>query len=381
MNVRRLLRTVAGRVRTATVRRVSRRPIFLHIGCGKSGTTSLQRALYASVPQLLDQGVGMPLSSRAEALRLLFRPLVGLTPGEPVPPRTQRRMSALTELLQDAKGDRLLISLEDLCELPEAGIAMLVDTLSEYDVHVIITARDWSKQIPSDWQELVKQRLPLSYSDFVWAVRNESPNASMFRLRQHVPDIARRWATRVPPENIHIVAVAPPVPDPRRLFHLIGGVVGFDATTLEAPPRLRNVSLGYEQAETLRRITLALGDRLPNGRKDFRPAARAIFDGPLRAETGTKLRLPREHQEWCRQQGLAMLEELRRGGYDIVGNPDDLVSVVDESAPDLPEITDAVVAETAVKALAAVVQSNHNKLLKERGNASAVAEQDENAHA
>src|SRR3990170_3496580 len=258
MNLRRLLRAVLGGARTATVPRVSRRPIFLHIGCGKSGTTSLQRALYASVPQLLDQGVGMPLPSRAEALRSTFRPLEALAPGEPVPRRARRKMSALSELLQDTKGDRLLV-----------------------------TARDWSKQIPSDWQELVKQRLRLSYPDFVWAVRNESPEVSLFRLRQHVPEIARRWATRVAPENIHVIAVAPPAPDPTRLFHLVGSVVGFDATTLEAPPRLRNVSLGYEQAETLRRITLELGDRLPNGRKDFRPAARAIFDGPLRAERGT----------------------------------------------------------------------------------------------
>src|SRR3990170_4288228 len=287
MNLRRLLRAVLGGARTATVPRVSRRPIFLHIGCGKSGTTSLQRALYASVPQLLDQGVGMPLPSRAEALRSTFRPLEALAPGEPVPRRARRKMSALSELLQDTKGDRLLVTLEDLCELSEAGVALLVDALAEFDVHVIITARDWSKQIPSDWQELVKQRLRLSYPDFVWAVRNESPEVSLFRLRQHVPDIARRWATRVSPENIHVVAVAPPAQDPTRLFHLVGSVVGFDATTLEAPPRLRNVSLGYEQAETLRRITLELGDRLPNGRKDFRPAARAIFDGPLRAERGT----------------------------------------------------------------------------------------------
>lgn len=322
----------------------------------------------------------MPLSSRAEALRYTFRPLESLMPGERAPRRARKRMSALSELLGEAKGDRLFVTLEDLAELSEAGVAMLVDALADFDVHVIITARDWSKQIPSDWQELVKQRLRLSYPDFVWAVRNESPEASLFRLRQHVPDIARRWATRVAPQNIHVVAVAPPAPDPTRLFHLVGSIVGFDATTLEAPPRLRNVSLGYEQAETLRRITLALGDRLPNGRKDFRPAARTIFDGPLRAERGTPLRLPPEHMEWCHQQGLAMLEELRRGGYDIVGNPDDLVSVVDESAPELPEVTDADVAEAAVKALAAVVQSNHNKLLKQRGSASAVAEMDEVAH-
>jgi hypothetical protein len=362
------------------VRRVSRRPIFLHIGTGKSGTTSLQRALYESVPQLLKQGVGMPLPSRGEALRLTFRPLEQVVPGEPAPRRARRRMAALSELLHEAEGDRLFITLEDLAELGEAGIEMLVDALAEFDVHVIITARNWSKQIPSDWQELVKQRMPLSYPDFIWAVRNGSPEAALFRVRQHVPEIARRWATRVAPEKIHVVAVAPPTPDPTRLFHLVGDVVGYDATTLEAPPKLRNVSLGYEQAETLRRITVALGDRLPDGRKDFRPAARTIFDGPLRAERGTALRLPPEHMEWCRQNDLAMLDELRRDGYDIVGNPDDLVSAVDESAPELPVVTDAEVAETAVRALAALVQSNHNKLVKQRGSASAVAEIDEVAH-
>jgi hypothetical protein len=356
---------------------VSRRPLYLHIGTGKSGTTSLQRALYASIPQLASQGVGMPFASRAEALPATFRPLASIQPGEPVTRRARRKMAALSERLDETKGERLFVTLEDLAELTEAGVDMLADALADCDVHVIITARNWSKQIPSDWQELVKQRLPLSYPDFVWAVRNESPEVGLFRLRQHVPDIARRWARRVPPENIHIIAVAPPAPDPTRLFRLVGGVVGFDAETLEAPPKLRNVSLGYEQAETLRRITVALEDRLPNGRKDFRPAARAIFDGPLRAERGTPLRLPPEHMQWCREHDLAMLAELRSAGFDLVGDPDDLVSEVDESAPEIGEVSDAAVAETAVKALAAVVQQNHKRLVRERGSATAVAEDDD----
>jgi hypothetical protein len=330
----------------------------------------LQRALYASLPQLLTQGVGMPLSTRTQALLATFRPLSSVVPGEPVPPRARKKMSALSDLLAEAKGERLLVTLEDLCELTEAGVAMLADAVSEFDLHIIITARNWSKQIPSDWQELVKQRLDLSYPDFVQAVRNGSPEVELFRLRHHVPDIAGRWAAHVPPENIHVIAVAPPAPDPMRLFHLFGGVVGFDANTLEAPPRLRNMSLGYEQAETLRRITLALEDRLPHGRKDFRPAARTIFDGPLRAQRGTPLRLPPEHMEWCHRNDQDMVAQLRERGYDLVGNPDDLVSVVDESAPPLGDVTDADVAQTAVQALAALVESNHDHLVKKRGLAS-----------
>jgi hypothetical protein len=74
--------------------------------------------------------------------------------------------------------------------------------------------------------------------------------------------------------------------------------------------------------------------------------------------------------EWCHRNDQDMVAQLRERGYDLVGNPDDLVSVVDESAPPLGDVTDADVAQTAVQALAALVESNHDHLVKKRGLAS-----------
>ena len=59
-------------------------------------------------------------------------------------------------------GDRLLLTLEDLAETTDEAADALVRAVEpHFDLHVVVTARDWSRQIPSEWQQAVKSRLTL----------------------------------------------------------------------------------------------------------------------------------------------------------------------------------------------------------------------------
>ena len=98
------------------------------------------------------------------------------------------------------------------------------------------------------------------------------------------------------------------------LYRLFAGLVGYDPLVLEISVGSRNASLGYEQAELLRQVNVALGDRLTDLRGQYRPVVRRLLinaDGPLRKHEGLSLGLPTGHVEWVRAESMAMLEELR----------------------------------------------------------------------
>lgn len=330
---------------------MSRRPLYLHVGCSKSGTTSLQQSVYQAREQLLREGVGLPLPSRPEQMRLLYTPLAGPDLDRDAP-EVQQRMSELEGVLAQAEGERLLLSLEDLAELDEQAIAVLREALRDFDLHLVITARDWARQIPSEWQQGVKARLTVPYHDFVQEIRDGLDGAGWFLQRQDVPAIARRWGAGLAPDRVHVIAVPPATPDPRASFRLFADVVGFDPDVLGST-KPRNNSLGYEQAETLRRVNLALGDRLADVEREYRPAARRLLlGGAMRRRSGASAPLPPEHVEWCRQQCRAMLDELLGRGYHVVGDTDDLLVRAEVGLTPVPEVSDADVARVAVDALA-----------------------------
>ncbi|QBR91940.1 hypothetical protein [Nocardioides euryhalodurans] len=331
------------------------RPLFLHIGTRKSGTTSLQGALKTSRPALLAEGVNHPFNSRPQHMKKVLAPMLALGVGDGEEGRQGIR--ELVRTLRDAPGDRLLLTLEDLAEMPEEPVAHLLAALSEdFEVHVVITARDWSKQIPSEWQQLVKSRLTLPYGDFATAVREERPEVALFRQRQHLPGIARRWSQGLPPEHVHVIAVPSPKREPMGLYELFAGLVGYDPAALEVSRGSWNTSLGYEQAEMLRQVNVALGDRLSDVRGEYRPVVRRLLiNGALRKqEPGRSLGLPAGDVAWVTEESQRMLDELRAAGHEILGDPQDLLPAEGGRTMDL-EVDPDEVARVAVQALADVV--------------------------
>jgi hypothetical protein len=329
----------------------AKRPVYLHVGSRKSGTSYLQAAILASQSALREQGVGLPLPGRGKQVQQILTPL-RLFDDEQPSPQSRQAMTRLAERLAEDEGSRLLLTLEDLAELDAPKAALLIDALSDFEVHLVITARDWSRQIPSEWQQCVKERVLATYPEFARRIRDGAPDAQLFLARQDVAGIASRWGASLPPERVHIVAVPRTKTDPGRLVRLFAGVVGFDPESLE-PAGSVNRSLGYEQAETLRRINVALGDRLADVPGEYRFGVRLfIHRHALIRQDGTPFGLPPELVGWCHEHSVAQAKELAERGYDIVGSLDDLIVPNEPAATDLEEVSDSQVAEVAVRALA-----------------------------
>jgi hypothetical protein len=332
-----------------------RRPLFLHVGCSKTGTSSLQAGLWKSVEALAAEGLGLPYVGRPAHIAGLLRPL-GWRPvdgfaGEHRP----KALAKVPATLRETAGDTLLVSNEDLAEVrPEDvdAVAGLCDGAG-VDLHVVLTVRDWAQQVPSDYQQFLKHRLADSYPAFLDDVRERRGAwADQFWRRQDPIDVLDRWGRAADPSRTHLVVVPSYSQDPDGVFRLMGEVVGFPPAAVTRPQGSVNASFGVVESEVFRRVNAALGDRLPDYKRDYTEAVRWPFaHGVLARSASPKLTLPPEHLGWVQDRARTTVATVRERGYQVHGDLDALVPDENSARP-LPPYDEAAVAEASITALA-----------------------------
>ncbi|WP_148572688.1 hypothetical protein [Nocardioides caldifontis] len=331
------------------------RPVSVHIGASKTGTSSLQRGLWQSVEQLGAAGIGIPLPGRVPHVRRLLRPLGWVTGSGFVLPLDTEKLDALERRLTNTGGARLLISNEDLCEAGPDQIEALAGVLrrARLDPEVVLTVRNLASVLPSEWQQFLKHRLTTPYPAFLEEVRDRRGDAAAhFWTRQDYVAIAERWTRLCAPERFHVVVVPPMAEDPDAVFRFFAEAVGFPQSALRLPRGDVNASLGYVEAEVYRRLNIALGSRLAEFEKEYQPAIRRVLlKGVLARKASGRITLPPEHVDWVRAEADRQRKGLLAGGYTVHGNPDALVPPADVAKP-LPEVTEQQVADAAVATLA-----------------------------
>jgi hypothetical protein len=341
--------------------RVTNRPLSVHLGASKTGTSALQRALRDSVRVLRKAGVGLPFADRNEHVRQLLRPM-GWTAGSGfVRPIRRNVVPVLAETLRATTGDRLLVTNEDLCEMDAPRIALFMEAAgaANLDVEIVLTGRDWGKQLPSEWQQFLKHRLTLDFPTFLDRVRSRSGAAAEhFWVRQDYAGICARWGRDLEPAKVHVIPVPSMSEDPEGVFRMFGEVVGFDAQALRRPAKAVNASFGYVEAEVLRRLNVTLGDRLSDYEREYSPAVRRVLVRQVLArEASARVAVPPSELAWVRELDEQRLGELTARGYSLHGDPGLLVTPAD-SGRTLPPLDEADVARAAVETLANLVVRN-----------------------
>ncbi len=332
-----------------------RRTLFLHIGTRKSGTSYLQNSLRASVEPLRAQGLGTPFVGWRDHFRSLLVPVRDLDDPAAAKGSGAEVLEAAVSRCRSMGEPRLLASFEDLAELDADRIALLAEAFDEFDVQIILTARHWGSAMPSEWQQCIKERLTVTFADYVAEIRSgEGPDADRFLRRQDVAAMLERWGAAFGVDNVHLIPLPAKVVDRGLLPRLFCGLVGVDAESLVEPDMLINQSLGYDSAEVLRRVNLALGDRLPGFMNEYRIAVRSVLRGPLMKEKGSSPAVPTQDRAWCEQASVAVVDRIKASGWDVVGDLDDLVADDWSFASGAEAPDDAAVARIATSALADV---------------------------
>lgn len=340
------------------------RRCVLHVGAPKTGTTYLQSVLWNSARALRHQGFRMALRGIDDHFFLTLA-LRGRLDPEIDPPRALDVLDRLRKDLRRSGGVNLLISHELLAPVEQDRVDELMAMLGDFEVHVVVTARDLARQVPAEWQQQVKTRAGLTYGHFVDRVVTE--RAGHFWSVQDVASVAQRWGQDLPPEQVHIVTVPPNGSSPELLLSRFCAAAGLSPDGLSRDRARTNESLGYEQTELLRRVNVALGDRLPNPRTGYSGVVKFGFAEKVLAEQEPrqKLRFPARHADWCIAAAKEQVVRIEHAGFAVHGDLDDLIPVV-EGSHDPHRPLEGEVSAAAVEAIATMLATQHRGGMRAR---------------
>ena len=349
---------------------MSPKRVLLHVGTPKTGTSYLQDVLFRNRDRLAGQGVLYP-ADRFDghflaALDLMRLPWGGL--------ETQAvgAWDALAKRVRDWNGHTAIISHEILATASRTQIRRALESLGHpgTEVHVVLSVRDLVRQIPAEWQENVKHRRTVRYSTFLDQIRAPERSgrlATWFWGVQEVPDILDRWAAELEPSRVHLVTVPRPGAPKTLLWDRFAKVFGLDQLTLDLHAERANPSLGAPETALVRRINKAANDVVEPS--NYRPLVRELVAHQTLSQRNSSPRLsvPPEVWTWADDLSRRWVDELRKRGYDVVGDLDELLPepvTVPFSDPDRPR--ESEVSEAAVDAIKALlVESSRQRKVED----------------
>ena len=225
----------------------------------------------------------------------------------------------------------------------------------------MVTARDLGRVLVSAWQESVKNDHTWTWDEYAAALRDPGARgrnpARGFWQRQDLPAVLETWRCAVPPERIHVVVVPPTGSAPDQLVARFASVVGIDPDRLGQQVTWTNESIGAAGVEVVRRLNERLGQRL-NQRQYDTVVKHQVAAALRRSGLADPMRLPDEHAEWVYAEAERIIDHVATGGYDVVGDLDELRPRVDVAGRRPGAASTDALLDAALDALAAVTEEH-----------------------
>ncbi|MPZ63886.1 MAG: hypothetical protein GEU93_22035 [Propionibacteriales bacterium] len=332
--------------------------VYLHVGGSRTGTAHLQDVLWKNRAALAADGVLYPLERHSEHVAAASD-LRGLQSDDGWNPQWEGAWLRIAERARTWTGSGVVISDELLAGATEQQARQAVESLRPAEVHVVLVARDLARQLPSDWQEQVKHQNTATHEQFVdhligLGAEAAGPSGDPFSSLYDAPSVLETWRACLPPERLHVVTV-PRANAPNGLvWRRFAELIGVDPGRYEIGVSGEETSMGAVETELIRRVNLAVGDRLGD---KYDALVRFYLADTILASRPDPMRiaLPREHYSWVLENSQRIVARLREGGYDVVGDLDELLPVPPpaEGEPDggedvtLSDLLDAAIESTA----------------------------------
>ncbi len=331
--------------------------VYVHVGVPKSGTTFVQASLSDNRKALREAGILYPGGQER-----MFLAAVDVRDTHKAWGRSRAEVDGSWDSLCRKARDHdgvTVISHELLGAASTRQVVKALSMLKGVEVHVVVTARDPARQAVADWQEGIKHGRRLTFDEFRAKVldgASETDYARRFRASQDLPAVLARWGAGLPPSRVHVVCCPLPDGDPGVLWRRFAGVVGFDADRFPAAgPESTNASLGVAEIDLLRRVNLALDKRLVQ--PAYGQVVKQLYAHELLAgRTSPRPVVPREMYDDLVVVGERWVKELDKAGYDVRGDPAELVPVPPPGGGPHPDEVDLrVQVDTAVTSTAGLL--------------------------
>ena len=177
---------------------------LLHIGPHKTGTTSLQGALWTARDAMRAQGVRHAGSTRnpSNAVRAVTGQPSPYSDTEPPP---MKHWGSLVHEVVSAREPRVVVSSEFFSWANDAAIRRIVDDVGPEKVHIVVTLRPIARILPSMWQQNVQAGQVNGFEDWLQKVLRRQEH-SFWTLHRHDQLIAR-WAAVVGVDRVTAIVV------------------------------------------------------------------------------------------------------------------------------------------------------------------------------
>lgn len=331
--------------------------VVLHVGAPKTGTTYLQQVLWLNRDRLAEQGVGYPLTSAREhfAATMDLREAQWGGRRDPAWAGVWDQVAART---RQWPGPRVVLSNELLGAATADQIARAVASVQPAQVEVVFTARDFARQLPSEWQEQVRHNKAAGLDEMLDDLvalsdrRDLPPDVMFWRLHDPIR-VLRPWADAVGAGRVHVVTVPPPGAPRDLLWRRFAEAIGVGPAEFDLDVGNANPSLGLVEAELLRRTN----EVLRAAASQANPAQRRyLVRQVLGQRSGRRvIALPPRHAAWARTRSAEVAEGIRAAGYHVVGDLAELQPAAPVSTGEPNRITEREMLDAAIDALAGLL--------------------------
>ena len=329
--------------------------LLLHIGTQKSGTTYLQRVLARLSGSLKREGVLYPvrLSGRREVYNheAAAYGLLGTASFPWVPEkRAQGQVPAWEGLRRKVRewDGTAIVSGEAISVINSGAAARLVESLAVPETHVVITARDLGRVLPSSWQQHIRNGRSTAFGRFLQqhadrrgegdarelAARWDADPDQTFWRAYAIGTLVERWAPLA--RTVTVVTVPRRGAGPDELWHRFRRALDIGSALPETPPAIDDLeaNVGLTEPEV---IVLAGLNRQVSSEKADSPEMRSLRARIVREafvardQRGEPVRIPGDWlprvTEWARQD----VEVLRSTDAIVIGSDSELL--VDPATP------------------------------------------------
>ncbi|GAA4677606.1 sulfotransferase family protein [Gordonia humi] len=328
--------------------------VYVHVGLPKTGTTHIQGRLWRNRDHAMAAGLLYPGVRMDDH----FHAATHLQPERYLDWARPEHAGAWPAMVEQMRQwpQRSLVSHELFANAGPERIRGLVDDLSFADeVHAILTVRDLGRQVPSVWQENVKNQRRATLDEFVASISAgpENPGDEPFWEFQDYRRILADWSAVVGPERVHIVTVPAKASaaDGDGLWERFLRVVDVDPAALPEPPVRDNSSLSASQTEFLRRLNTRLQPTdVPWDRYERLVKNVLIHQVMSDLDGGAPIGLGADQLAWVAEYSDELVAAVVDGGYPVSGTVDDLR--VAPSGAATPPVADAEAFDAGLDAIA-----------------------------
>lgn len=330
--------------------------VYVHVGLPKTGTTHVQDRLWRNRDHALARAGLLYPGNRIDDH---FHAAAHLQPERYLDWADPAHAGVWPSMVAQMRAWRgsSLVSHELFANAGPEHIRRLVADLSFADeVHAVLTVRDLARQVPSVWQENVKNQRQATLDEFVESISDDhaGPDQEPFWEFQDYRRITADWSEVVGPERVHIVTVPAPgtASDGDGLWERFVRALGMDPADLPEQVPSSNKSLSATQTELLRRLNGRLQPEDIEWRRYERLVKGVLIGDYLFAtRDGRHEGLTGPQAAWAARKSEEMVAELVRRGHPVAGTVQDLrvtATAGDESAA----VTDGDIVEAALDVIA-----------------------------